>query len=278
MTLRADQSEPGATESRPASDLAVPAWIDESAPPGIQKAKGEKPTTRRALWKWLGITVIVIVAGYAFKNRPQTHASRPLIVGPIAADKSGESRHRSQLTPAQASRIVVHVVGAVKRPGVYELPPNSRVRDALAKAGGARSGADVNALNLAAWLEDGQKIEVPPKPSPASSLSHPSAVQNSRGQPAIAAASRRTQPAKPNTLSRPTPKAALERLRARPLDLNRASREELELLPGIGPAIAGRIMVYREENGRFATVDELDEVKGIGFKKLEKIRPFITVR
>ncbi len=151
------------------------------------------------------------------------------------------------VTPTPA-RILVHVAGAVARPGVYELPPGSRVHDALEAAGGALPQAQLEALNLAQPLQDGQRLWVPrrgePSPTPQPSPSPPSPT---------------------------TPGPSLR------LNLNTATAEELEALPGIGPVLARRIVAYREQNGPFRSVDELLNVKGIGPAVLEKLRPYVYV-
>lgn len=160
-------------------------------------------------------------------------------------------RHLAGATPVTASTILepvppgppapqvvpiyVHVAGAVSRPGVYRLAPDSRVFHALEAAGGATAGAVLAAVNLAARVTDGQRVVVPDRSEVASG-----------GQPGK-------------------------------LDLNRAELHQLENLPGIGPALALAIIRHRDRVGRFASVDDLLEVSGIGERTLERIRPLVTV-
>jgi competence protein ComEA len=147
------------------------------------------------------------------------------------------------------AEVVVHVAGAVARPGVYRLPTGSRVADAVAAAGGALGSAASDAINLARVLTDGEQVylpfmgEVPPG--------------------AVAAAA--------GTIGHPGGPAG-------PVDLNRASAADLEALPGIGPATAKKIIDDREKNGPFATVEDLMRVPGIGQKKLEALKEYVTVR
>ena len=139
--------------------------------------------------------------------------------------------------------VVVHVAGAVVSPGVYTLPAGSRVVDALTEAGGAVPDADTDAINLAAIVVDGQRIYVP-----------------HRGEVVPVA----DTPAGPTTPSGP-------------VDINRATAEQLDDLPGVGPATAAAIIRHREEHGPFASVDDLADVRGIGPAKLDALRGLVTV-
>lgn len=139
----------------------------------------------------------------------------------------------------EAARAMVHVVGAVRRPGVYRLADNARVVDAVRRAGGAAPRADLSGVNLAASVVDGQQIHIP-----------------TRGAPASAA---------PASAS-PTGSAA------GPISLSRATAQQLEELDGIGPALAQRIVDWREANGAFDRVEDLLEVPGIGEARLEALR------
>jgi competence protein ComEA len=147
--------------------------------------------------------------------------------------------------PTTPSVVVVHVAGAVATPGVYELPGDARADDAVAAAGGSAPGAELDALNLAAPLRDGERIYVP---------------REGEDVP---------PPAAPVEASATVP--------AGPVDLNRATIEQLDALPGIGPSTAMAIVAHRDTNGPFATVDDLEQVRGIGPAKLEAIRPLVTL-
>jgi competence protein ComEA len=135
-------------------------------------------------------------------------------------------------------RTIVHVVGAVRRPGVYRLPASARVQDAVARAGGATRRADLAGLNLAAKVEDGRQVLVPERPRPGVTGGAPTAA-----------------PAK-----------------SQPLNLNTATLEQLDELTGVGPTTAQKILDYRKEKGGFGTVDELGEIPGIGDKRLATLR------
>ena len=160
-------------------------------------------------------------------------------------------------TPAPAVApepvIVVHVDGAVARPGVHELPAGSRVADALDAAGGLTGDADGARLNLAEPMSDGSRLWVPSageEREPSVVRATPAATPAGGGQTGAAAV---------------------------PVDINTADAAALESLPGIGPALAGAIIEHRDRVGTFLRVDDLERVSGIGPAKLEQIRPLVSV-
>ncbi len=145
--------------------------------------------------------------------------------------------------------IAVHLSGQVHSPGVYYLAPGSRVQDALLIAGGFTEQADADQINLAARLSDGQKLYIPAKGEVLNvnnPIQTPLPTNSSRELPAV-------------------------------IDLNLASQQELESLPGIGPTKASEIIAYRQKNGRFVTIEEIQNVPGIGAALFNKIQPYITV-
>lgn len=146
---------------------------------------------------------------------------------------------------AVPATVVVHVDGAVASPGVYELPAGSRANDAVSAAGGLAEGADTTALNLAAELADGEKIYVPLE-----------------GEGAAAPQ---------------TPSSAGAADAGGPVNLNTATAEELDELPGIGEATAQAILEDREANGPFASPEDLMRVSGIGEKKFERLEGLVCV-
>lgn len=159
-----------------------------------------------------------------------------LLVGPVVTSPT-----------TAAAPMFVHVAGAVATSGVYEMPAGARVVDALAAAGGPTADADVDALNLAAPVLDGDRIVVPvPGDDPAVGGHVHAAGDASSGVP------------------------------AGPIDLNSATVAELETLPGVGPATAAAIIDERDSGGPFAAVDDLERVRGIGPAKLEALRDLVT--
>jgi competence protein ComEA len=147
---------------------------------------------------------------------------------------------RTARAAAPSSKLVVDVAGAVRRPGLHELARGTRIADAVAAAGGATAKADITAVNLAAPIADGEQIVVPARGSGTAGASSGAA---------------------------PSPTA--------PLDLNSASLEQLDALPGIGPTTAQKILDYRQAHGSFHSLADLDAVPGIGQGRLEQLKGLV---
>jgi competence protein ComEA len=169
-----------------------------------------------------------------------------VLAAPRLVHRGGQCSHtpcalapplRVARTVRTAPRLVVDVAGAVRRPGLYTLAPGTRVDDALAAAGGATPRADVTAVNLAAPLADGEQVVVP--------------VRGAAGTAGGGAGS------------------AI-------VDLNSATAEQLDALPGIGPSTAAKIVAYRQQHGAFHSLAELDAVSGIGPSKLAELKGLVT--
>jgi competence protein ComEA len=190
-------------------------------------------TGRRALAGVFVLIALLILAGRHLVGAGAPEPPRP---APIVAETP-----RAQ----EAPKLVVHVVGAVRRPGLYRLREGSRIADALARAGGATRKADLALVNLAAPVSDGIQVVVPKR------------------LPAAAAAA----PASPGA-----PAAAPQG----PVHLNTATLEQLDALPGVGPITAQKILDYRQQNGGFASVDELDAVPGVGPARMEQLRELVA--
>jgi len=153
--------------------------------------------------------------------------------------------------------IYVHVCGQVKKSGVYQLPASSRVFQALERAGGPTEKADLEFLNLAQELLDGSKIYLPAKGE---------APPEEKIQGSISEAPQ----------SRTTAQKSKQALRGK-VNINTANATQLQLLPGIGPAIASRILSHRQSIGRFDSMEQLLDVSGIGPKTLEKLREHLEL-
>jgi competence protein ComEA len=145
-------------------------------------------------------------------------------------------------------RVVVHVAGAVRDPGVYKLAATARVDEAVARAGGPTRRADLSGLNLAAKVEDGRQVLVPAR------------AGGVGPSPAVAGAAAAAAPGE-----------------GQPVNLNTATLEQLDTLSGIGPLTAQKILDFREERGGFGSVEELGEIPGIGDKRLASLREEVTL-
>lgn len=239
-------------------------------PPVVDASASSSLGAIRELWSWvvsgdarisgrrlagalgaaLAIVVVGVVAWRAYAlggvggGGPPPELTMPR--ADAGAGTGPELGNGSTPTASAAGRVVVaHVAGAVVRPGLYRLGGAPRVADALDAAGGPAPDADLDAVNLAATVADGERVYVPRKGEVPPPLTGGVA-----------------------SVARPSG----------PLDLNTATAEELEALPGIGPATASAILAYRQEHGRFRTVDELLEVRGIGEARLAELRSMVRVR
>jgi competence protein ComEA len=191
------------------------------------------PSRQLAVWGFAILAVVVLGGWYVSRGGPSSApAAAP---APIAVHDGGEGG---------GAAVIVHVAGAVRAPGVDRMRPQARVDDAVRRAGGALSRADLTQVNLAAKVEDGRQIVVPRR------VAAGSAPAGSEGSP--------TQPGVP-------------------LNLNTATLEQLDELPGVGPATAQKILDYREENGGFGSVEELGQVPGIGDVRLAALRDLVRV-
>ncbi|SNS80776.1 ComEA family DNA-binding protein [Rhodococcoides kyotonense] len=201
--------------------------------------------------------VVVLVAAYGWLRDAPAVAPVPAlpVVQPVSDDATSTTVATSGVVEP-AVDLVVSVVGLVVHAGLVHLPAGSRVADALAAAGGAREGADVIALNLAAKVADGDQIVVgalPPDGRPVvSGTTSDAAVQSNSTSDAAGGGSG-------------------------PVNLNDATVAELDSLPGVGPVTAANIVAWRDVNGPFTDVEQLSEVDGIGPVRLEKLRDQVSV-
>lgn len=210
---------------------------------------------------------------------PSASAESVQAVGAQQSPGAQPSANPSESAQGGASgeaTVRVHVAGAVNNPGVYTLPAQGRAVDAIAAASGAAADADLDRVNLAGALSDGVQIYVPHRGETAA----PAQIQPNGGTANVgqgntaqsgAAQNNAPQPARTLTASGSAQKGST------PVNINTATAEELQSLPRIGPAMAQRIIAWREAHGGFRSVDELDAVPGIGPSMLENLRPLVTV-
>jgi len=194
----------------------------------------ELPFSRRQLVVGGLVALVLLILAGRLLLRPGASASvrvPPPVVPSTAA------------APAAVKAVVVDVVGAVRRPGLYRLSGGARVADAIARAGGLTPHAQVELVNLAAPVADGEQIVVPRRGAAASAAGTPGAAA---GVP------------------------------TGPVHLNTATLEQLDALPGVGPVTAQKILDYRQEHGAFGSVDELDAIPGIGPARLGQLRDLVA--
>lgn len=240
--------------------------------------------------------VVVVAAAFAGVRALQ-HPSRPTLemsapqpfVAPGAGRPDGANANANARTASERGRtlvggtrarapapvpdrIVVYVAGDVVRAGLYTLRPRARAGDALHAAGGARDDADLVAVNLAAVLSDGDEVAVYPRGSGPTARAHRTSAA---GHSTIPRRTRKGRHARRGSYASRSDKPAVPSV---PVDLNRADAEQLASLPGIGPALAERIVVVRKTSGPFASLDDLLEVGGMTIAKVDALGPYVTLR
>ncbi|MGZ8694728.1 MAG: helix-hairpin-helix domain-containing protein [Gaiellaceae bacterium] len=178
----------------------------------------------------LGAVVLIVATRHLASARAPSAATAQAAAALVTAPEQSP----------QSKSLVVHVVGAVRRPGLYHFADDSRVADAVRRAGGATRRGDLSQINLAAPMADGLQVVVPRR-GPGNTVS-PASGEATTG----------------------------------PVHLNTATLEQLDTLPGVGPVTAQKILDYRTENGGFASVDDLDAVSGIGPARLESLRELVA--
>lgn len=271
---RYSSSHPSAAPLRPAAErvAALLGPRDPEGPGGFEAGPGERPARRvadaiadrvpvglrvgvdRRVVAAIAVLALVAVAlavGGWWRARPQS-VDAPAVAAPAAdaVHARGTSAPAAPgpalaSTPAAAGPIVVHVAGKVAHAGVVVLPAGARVADALRAAGGPLAGADLSALNLARPLVDGEQVPVGVPGAPGRQAPAPGGPPGASGDAV--------------------------------LDLNTATAEQLELLPGVGPVTARQILDKRAELGRFTSVEQLRRVKGVGDRRFAELKPKVRV-
>ena len=213
----------------------------------------------RAWVQWVGaarvatsaVVVLAVTAGayWLVKPPPATTESKlPYASASSTSTVAGTPPSTLPVVTVSSELLVVHVAGAVQLPGVYRLVAGSRVIDAIQAAGGVAADANTDAINLAALLVDGERVYMPRIGEVAPVI----ASSGSDGSGGSAAPSG-------------------------PVNVNTATADDLDSLPGVGPSTAAAILSYRDQHGPFASVDDLGEVRGIGPAKLDALRGLVTV-
>lgn len=316
-TAQPKVSQPAPTNQPAASHPESSGWADWDQQPDWNEVddwaeweQADQPGTTRSTRWGLSPRVLLLVAVLAlvavvwgvtqFSAAPRAEqlaspSASAESVQAVGAQQSPGTQSATQSTaqpganPSESAQggasgeatVRVHVAGAVNNPGVYTLPAQGRAVDAIAAASGAAADADLDRVNLAGALSDGVQIYVPHRgetAAPAQIQPNGGTANTGQGNAANGvsqngASQGGTQPQPARTL---TPAGSAQK-GSTPVNINTATAEELQTLPRIGPAMAQRIIAWREAHGGFRSVDELDAVPGIGPSMLENLRPLVTV-
>lgn len=213
------------------------------------------------------ISIIALgVAYYAYKMKTNDEfnvGGQSLEVENITEENAEENNEAKE----EKSKIIVHVSGAVKNEGIVELEEKARVADAIEAAGGVTENAYMKEVNLAEPLEDGMKVYIPTKED----VEKEKAEQGESASYITSGSSVSSQ-SKSNMQDKTSTNSKNKKV-----NINTASKEELDTLPGIGESTANKIISYREENGKFKSIEEIKEVSGIGDSKFEQIKDLIEI-
>ena len=213
---------------------------------------------RRQIYAYVAVAAVVLAVGVRYVVLPKAAGptgGEPLV---LASASPLPAAPTVVASPSAAADVVVYVCGAVKSPGVVRVPADARIADALALAGGPGAKAELDGVNLAAKVVDGQQIMVPER-----------ATTVAAGSSAGSGSSAASGSAAPTAGSAAAPAA--------PVNINTASLEELDTLDGVGPATAQKIIDYRTASGPFKVVDDIKNVSGIGDAKFAAMKDSITV-
>lgn len=198
----------------------------------------------------IGVVIVVVIGMYLYKVYGQSQTEE-------MADFYEENEQKETRKEEAVGKIIVHIAGEVNEPGIVEVEEGSRIADVVEEAGGITNQADVNKVNLAYVVEDGQKIIIPNQEE--ESENNFSYISSESGNHVIE-------------------DGTLENKGEDIVNINQATQTELEELPGIGPSTALKIVEYRKANGNFREIEDIKNVSGIGEAKYEKIKDCICVK
>ncbi|KUI25390.1 ComEA family DNA-binding protein [Mycobacterium sp. GA-2829] len=249
--------ESGHDEARP--DTALSRWLPESTatdkPGWLATVRGDPGRAGVIGLAAVGVLAVLVTVFTLWRDDPP-----PVVAAKLPEVEMVSSASAKPGQPPPDQEVVVSVVGLVHRPGLVTLTPGARIADALEAAGGAVDGADLLGLNMARRVADGEQIIV--------------GIAPPAGKPAEMGSSTTGQDTGP---SAPSAAAPADRASGEPVNLNTATVEQLDTLPGIGPVTAAAILAWRDANGAFTSVDQLGDVDGIGPARLAKLRDLVHV-
>ena len=244
----------------------LPRWLPDGSAGGAGGwiAKVRADPGRAGAVALAAIAAIAVLVAIFTLMRDQPAPVRSAKLPPVEAVSSSTRGPSPGATTKPDQPVVVSVVGLVHTPGLVTLAPGARIADALKAAGGTTDGADTVGLNMARQVDDGEQIVV--------------GIAPVKGQPPVlgsSVTSGTAAPGPPGTGSHPGRPDKPGRQAA--VNLNTATVQQLDALPGVGPVTAAAIVAWRDANGKFTSVDQLAEVDGIGPGRLEKLRPLVRV-
>lgn len=201
----------------------------------------------------IAITVVIICIVYWIYNKNTSYNESNLESNILEVASNTDDKDNKD---TDENIIMVHIIGGVAKPGVVKIKEGGRIEDAIEAAGGLTEDSDISNVNLAYVLDDGVKVKIPTI-NDESKETEETYISEDSGK---------------NVILQEDEKAGSI------VNINKATQTELETLPGIGPSLAGRIISYREENGKFKKVEDIKNVAGIGDSKFENIKDFIKVK
>lgn len=210
--------------------------------------KYEKEDLKKAV-SIIGIIMLFIIGGVYRIQKNKTNYDN-VVEENIIIEKVEDEKEKI----VEETKIKVYVAGEVVNPGIVELGEDSRICDAIEKVGGVTENANLTQINLAGFLEDGQKLYIPNE----NEIKDITVVEQNEGVASVV-----------------NDEGSNSNLK---ININKASEEKLQEIPGVGPSMAQKIVSYRKENGKFNSIEELKNVKGIGDKKFEKMKEYISIK
>jgi competence protein ComEA len=258
--LGADDESPAEPDGEP--DTSLSRWLPDVAKPDgpaswLAAVRADPGRAGLIALAAVGVIAVLVTVFTVMRDKAPPVSSAKL---PPVEMVSSASPSPGPASVNADGPVVVSVVGLVHKPGLVTLAPGARIADALTAAGGALDGADLIGLNMARRVTDGEQIIV--------------GIVAAPGQPAAMGSSISAEPSSAAPEATPTGKASAPKGL---VDLNAATAEELDALPGVGPVTAAAIIAWRDANGRFTSIDQLGDVDGIGPARLEKLRDLVRV-
>jgi competence protein ComEA len=243
------------------SDAALSRWLPDADSGGssgwLAAARVDPGRAGAIALAVVGVIAVLVTVLTLLRDK-----TPPVVSAKLPPVEMVSTAQRTPDAPPPDGPVIVSVVGLVNKPGLVTLSSGARIADALTAAGGALDGADLIGLNMARRVTDGEQIIVGIAAPPGEPTTMGSSVASEPGEPPST-----PDPAPSGTASAPTSS----------VDLNTATEEQLDALPGVGPVMAAAIVAWRDANGSFTSVDQLADVDGIGPARLEKLRAQVHV-